>query len=127
MSRLNHFRRAVSGLLSVALTGSLCTAWLPAAAAAAETTALEKPATGSIALTLSFDLPQRVDAVRAQEVALAAAGGGEVIAQEIDREGLWNEYSYDIRNGETWYEVEVNAFGAVTGLESGSAHRGTWD
>ena len=84
-------------------------------------------AAAALVIVFSASLLLRVDAARAQEVALAAAGGGEVIAQEIDREGLWNEYSYDIRNGETWYEVEVNAFGAVTGLESGSAHRGTWD
>ena len=40
------------------------------------------------------------------------------MGQEIDQEGLWNEYSFDIMNGDTWYEVEVNAFGRVTGLES---------
>lgn len=60
----------------------------------------------------------RVDVTQARETALAAAGGGEVVGQEIDQEGLWNEYSFDIQNGDTWYEVEVNAFGRVTGLES---------
>lgn len=62
-------------------------------------------------------------------VVLAAAGGGEVVGQEIDQEGLWNEYSFDITNGDTWYEVEVNAFGKVTGLESGQGGYGTghWD
>ena len=32
----------------------------------------------------------RVDAARAQEIALAATGGGEIFAQEIDRVGFWN-------------------------------------
>lgn len=66
----------------------------------------------------------RVDVVKARETALAAAGGGEIMGQEIDQEGLWNEYSFDIVNGNTWYEVEVNAFGRVTGLESS---RGGYD
>ena len=64
-------------------------------------------------------LALRTDAAQAREIALAATGGGEIVSQESDQEGLWNEYSYDIRNGENWYEVEVNAFGRVTGLESG--------
>lgn len=69
----------------------------------------------------------RVDVVKAREVALAAAGGGEVVSQEIDQEGLWNEYSFDIVNGDTWYEVEVNAFGSVTGLESSQGGYGNYD
>ena len=64
-------------------------------------------------------LALRTDAAQAREIALAATGGGEIVSQESDQEGLWNEYSYDIRNGENWYEVEVNAFGCVTGMESG--------
>lgn len=74
-------------------------------------------------------LALRVDVAEARETALAAAGGGEVVGQEIDQEGLWNEYSFDITNGDTWYEVEVNAFGRVTGLESGQGGYGTghWD
>ena len=64
-------------------------------------------------------LALRTDAAQAREIALAATGGGEIVSQESDQEGLWNEYSYDIRNGENWYEVEVNAFGRVTGMESG--------
>lgn len=60
----------------------------------------------------------QVDAIQAREAALAVTGGGEVISQEMDTEGLWNEYSFDIVNGTTWYEVEINAFGDVTGMES---------
>lgn len=72
-------------------------------------------------------LALRVDAAEARETALAAAGGGEVVGQEIDQEGLWNEYSFDIMNGDTRYEVEVNAFGKVTGLESSQGGYGSYD
>lgn len=79
---------------------------------------------------LAGSLALRVDVAEARETALAAAGGGEVIGQEIDQEELWNEYSFDIMNGDTWYEVEVNAFGRVTGLESnqgGPSNYNHWD
>lgn len=72
-------------------------------------------------------LALRVDMAEARETALAAAGGGEVVGQEIDQEGLWNEYSFDIMNGDTWYEVEVNAFGKVTGLESSQGGYGNYN
>lgn len=75
-------------------------------------------------------LALRVDVSKARETALAAAGGGEVVGQEIDQEGLWNEYSFDILNGDTRYEVEINAFGKVTGLESNQGGYGSyshWD
>lgn len=68
-----------------------------------------------------------VNVAEAREIALATAGGGEIVGQEIDREGLWNEYSFDIMNGNTWYEVEVNAFGSVTGLESSQGGYRHWD
>ena len=71
-----------------------------------------------LAAVLIVSLVLRVDVAEAQETALAAAGGGEIVSQEIDQEGLWSEYSFDIVNGDTWYEVEVSAFGRVTGLES---------
>ena len=63
-------------------------------------------------------LAMRTDVTKAQNAALAAAGGGEIISQEVENEWLWSEYSFDIMNGDTWYEVEVNTFGKVTGLES---------
>ena len=78
-------------------------------------------------VVLIGSLVLRVDAARAQEIALAATGGGEIVAQEIDREGFWNEYSYDIRNGDVWYEVEISPFGSVTGMESNQASYGHWD
>ena len=72
-------------------------------------------------------LAMRVDVSKARESALAAAGGGEVIGQEIDQEGLWNEYSFRIMSGDTWYEIEVNAFGRVTSLESGQGGSGPYE
>ena len=83
-----------------------------------------------LVVALIASLALRVDVVEARETALAAAGGGEVVSQEIDQEGLWNDYSFDIMNGDTWYEVEVNAFGKVTGLESsqgGFSSYNHWD
>ena len=83
-----------------------------------------------LAVVLIGSLVLRADVVQAREAALAAVGGGEVVGQEIDREGLWNEYSFTITNGDAWYEVDVNAFGSVTGLESGRGgygNYGHWD
>lgn len=60
----------------------------------------------------------RVSVERAREIALSAAGGGQVMAQSVDREGFWSEYSFEISNNGVWYEVEVNSFGHVTELES---------
>ena len=62
----------------------------------------------------------RVDSAEARQIALDAAGGGEVVSQEVSREGLWNEYSYKIVNGDTWYDIEVSGFGNVTAMESGT-------
>lgn len=62
----------------------------------------------------------RIDAAEAQQIAMETAGGGEVVSQEISREGLWNEYSYVIVNGDTWYDIEINGFGTITEMESGT-------
>ena len=71
-----------------------------------------------VALIAVFAL--RIDAAEARQIALDTAGGGEVIGQEISSEGLWNEYSYVIVNGSTWYDIEVSGFGRGTELESGT-------
>lgn len=64
-------------------------------------------------------LALRVDSAEAQQIALDAAGGGEIVSQEVSSEGLWNEYSYGIVNGDTWYDIEISGFGNVTEVESG--------
>ena len=61
----------------------------------------------------------RIDAAEAQQIALDTAGGGEVVSQEVSNEGLWNEYSYVIVNGDSWYDIEISGFGTVTEMESG--------
>ena len=71
-----------------------------------------------IALVAVFAL--RVDSAEARQIALDAAGGGEVVSQEVSSEGLWNEYSYQIVNGDTWYDIEISGFGNITELESGT-------
>lgn len=48
-------------------------------------------------------------------------GGGEIVSQEISNEGLWNEYSYTIVNGDSWYDIEINGFGQITELEQSVA------
>lgn len=62
----------------------------------------------------------RVDSAEARQIALNAAGGGEIVTQEVSSEGLWNEYSYGIVNGDTWYDIEVSGFGNITEMESGT-------
>lgn len=66
-------------------------------------------------------LALRVDSAEAQQIALDTVGGGEIVSQEVSSEGLWNEYSYEIINGDTWYDIEISGFGSVTELESVSA------
>lgn len=62
----------------------------------------------------------RVDSAEARQIALNAAGGGEIVTQEVSSEGLWNEYSYGIVNGDTWYDIEISGFGNITEMESGT-------
>ena len=71
-------------------------------------------------IALAASLALRVDGTEARQIALDTAGGGEVISQEVSSEGLWNEYSYKIVNGDTWYDIEVSGFGNVTEMESGT-------
>ena len=69
---------------------------------------------GSIVLML------RIDSQEAQNIALEQVGGGEIVASEISKELLWSEYSYTIKNGDTWYEIEITGFGNVENIESGT-------
>ena len=82
MNDLNQLRRLTSGLLSLALVGSSCSAWLPTVAAASrlESSVLQAgQTTGSIALTLTFDLPQKTDEVTSRNIQLALTGGNKHI------------------------------------------------
>ena len=73
-----------------------------------------------VVIFVSFVLVQKIDSQEAQNIALEQAGGGEIVAQEISKEFLWNEYSYTVQNGDTWYEIEIDGFGNVEGIESGT-------
>ena len=79
-----HSRRVISGLLSLAMTAGMCATWLPAASAAdsgrqAYSVETDQEATGSIALTLNFDLPQRMDEVTDRNIQLTLTGNGKNI------------------------------------------------
>lgn len=62
----------------------------------------------------------RIDPAEAQQIALDTAGGGEVVAQEVSNEGLWNEYEYTIVNGDKWYNISINGFGFIEEMEQGT-------
>lgn len=64
----------------------------------------------------------RVNEAEARQIALQQAGGGEIVEQEISSEGLWNEYSYTVVNGDSWCEVEISGFGNVEGMETGTGN-----
>ena len=53
----------------------------------------------------------RVDMDHAGRSLSAAGGRGEIVGQSVDREGFWNEYSFQVSNNGTWYEVELDSFG----------------
>ena len=75
---------------------------------------------GVIVILVAVVLIQRVDSQEAQNIALEQAGGGKIVAQEIDKGLLLNEYSYTVQNGENWYQVDINGFGNVEEVESGT-------
>lgn len=64
-------------------------------------------------------LALRVDAAEAEQIALNQAGGGEIVESEVSREGLLNEYSYTVVNGDRWYQIEITGFGNIEEMESG--------
>ena len=71
-----------------------------------------------IILFISIVLMLKIDSQEAQNIALEKVGGGEIVASEISKELLWNEYSYIIQNGDTWYEIEITGFGNVEEMKS---------
>ncbi len=81
-----HPRRVVAGLLSLTIAAGPCAAWLPAAAAASprEDSVLQAgQSTGSIALTLSFDLPQRAEEVARRDIRLTLTGNNRSITVSL--------------------------------------------
>lgn len=74
---------------------------------------------GVIVIFVVVVLTQRIDSQEAQNIALEQAGGGKIVAQEIDKGLLLNEYSYTVQNGDNWYKVDINGFGNVEEIESG--------
>ena len=73
-----------------------------------------------IVIFVAVVMTQRIDSQEAQNIALEQAGGGKIVAQEIDKGLLLNEYSYTVQNGENWYQVDINGFGSVEEVESGT-------
>ena len=73
-------------------------------------------ALGILGIAFLASLLLRVDMDQAREIALSTAGGGDIVGQSVDREGFWNEYSFQISNNGTWYEVELDSFDQVTEL-----------
>lgn len=73
-----------------------------------------------IIIFVSVVLMKRIDSQEAQNIALEQAGGGEIVAHEISKEFLWNEYSYTIKSGDNWYQIEIDGFGNVEEIESGT-------
>mgnify|MGYP003420051790 FL=1 len=73
-----------------------------------------------IVIFVAVVMTQRIDSQEAQNIALEQAGGGKIVAQEIDKGLLLNEYSYTVQNGENWYQVDINGFGNVEEIESGT-------
>ena len=73
-----------------------------------------------IVIFVAVVMTQRIDSQEAQNIALEQAGGGKIVAQEIDKGLLLNEYSYTVQNGDNWYQVDINGFGNVEEVESGT-------
>ena len=60
----------------------------------------------------------RIDSFKASEIALQKTNGGQIVQEEIDNEGLWNEYKYTIVNSNMWYEIEISGFGNIKEMET---------
>lgn len=77
---MKYTNRVISGLLSLAMVGSLCTTWLPSAAAVStqeDSTESVSQTTGSIALTIRFGLPQTAAGVAQRGIKLQLTDGSQ--------------------------------------------------
>ena len=80
LTALKYTNRVISGLLSLAMVGSLCTTWLPSAAAVStreDTAKSVSQTTGSIALTIRFALPQTAAGVARRGIKLQLTDGSQ--------------------------------------------------
>lgn len=62
----------------------------------------------------------RIDGADARQIALNQTGGGEIIREEISREGILSEFSYVIVRDDQWYEIELDGFGRIEEMSSGA-------
>ena len=77
---MKYTNRVISGLLSLAMVGSLCTTWLPSAAAVStqeDSAESVSQTTGSIALTIRFGLPQTAAGVAQRGIKLQLTDGSQ--------------------------------------------------
>lgn len=132
---MKHSRRVISGLLSLAMTAGMCATWLPAASAAyidrqAYSAQTDQEATGSIALTLNFDLPQRTNAVKSRDIRLTLTGNNKNITVSLANgsatgtEGLSvSVKALNTQGVELTTESRIGAYTAViSGLPLGTYH-----
>ncbi|MCI8807133.1 MAG: hypothetical protein HFF21_03290 [Oscillospiraceae bacterium] len=104
---MNSAKRLISGALSLLMVWSLCVAALPAWAAEADS-----PLTGSIGLTLRFDLPQRADEAAGRKIRLKVTGAGGTVSLPLPSGNVENTLHAGI-----WAEAD-NIDGAPLGRES---------
>ena len=105
---MNSAKRLISGALSLLMVWSLCVAALPAGAAEAA-----PPLTGSIGLTLRFDLPQLADKAGRRDIRLKVTGAGGTVSLSLPS---GEETEESTLNAGIWAEAD-NADGAPLGGE----------
>ena len=119
--RLKRSQRVLSGLLSLILSVSLFLSGMPVTAVAAEESRPAGQPTGSIALTVYFDLPQTKAGVDGRNITLRLSGGEKEIEVPLSAgaasvNSLGAQVSVEVKNaaGETWVNEErIGAYQAV--------------
>ena len=106
---MNSAKRLISGALSLLMVWSLCVAALPAWAAEA---GRRWTPSGSIGLTLRFDLPQRADEAAGRKIRLKVTGAGGTVSLPLPSGNVENTLHAGI-----WAEAD-NIDGAPLGRES---------
>ena len=120
-------RRLISGMLSLLMVCSLCLTALPATADAAPTgTAL----TGSIGLTIRFDLPQTAAGAAARNIRLQVSSGGQTtvipLPQGMDGENALDaDISVSVKNTDGAVLINESRVGYYEVVLSGLPAGGT--